>query len=317
MKPTANAHHRFTWFTAKMTWSYTSLWVYTAYVSSIRSMYPFRKRCLKAMVFSSLNATTIWLLSPNRTSLKEKKRNSRRMKYLSPKETEACGSGSWLARMCKRFGRMSRRLMAWGLGDGLVDESAFLTSMRTWVKIPRSKEKSHVCQYSYRDMEVETEEYPKAHGPGTLMSGVNSRKQQTRLEGEDWCSTLSSGLHSKYELTFPCPDVHTHTPHIQRDSRQTDRETDGEREKGREGSHSHDQMCTHIHHAYREKSDRQMTDRDIQKDRRERGRQRERKCFHFLDNRLRKSKSYEQTKILDLVTQIVSISKTQNKSYIL
>lgn len=51
----------------------------------------------------------------------------------------------------------------------------------------------------------------------------------------------------------------------------------------------------------------QTTNRDKQKDRRERGRQRERKCFHFLDNRLRKSKSYEQTKILELVTQIVSI----------
>lgn len=38
---------------------------------------------------------------------------------------------SWLARMCKGFGRMSRRLTAWGLGDDLVDESAFLTSMRT------------------------------------------------------------------------------------------------------------------------------------------------------------------------------------------
>lgn len=29
---------------------------------------------MKAIVFSSLNATTIWLLSPNRTSLRKKKK---------------------------------------------------------------------------------------------------------------------------------------------------------------------------------------------------------------------------------------------------
>lgn len=39
------------------------------------------------------------------------------MKKLNRKEMEACGSGAWLARIYKKFGRISRRLGGWEMAQ--------------------------------------------------------------------------------------------------------------------------------------------------------------------------------------------------------
>lgn len=78
------------------------------------------------------------------------------------------------------------------------------------------------------------------------------------------CPLVSTGMSWRVCTHIPTSRcAHTYTTHTER--QQTDRQRDRRMGRGREGSHSHALMCTHIHHAYRDRTDNKQRQTERQK----------------------------------------------------